>query len=52
MTELLLLLNVFFAIFCLKWAKDDFEKENDFMGWFWIVCSAWNTATVMNVIFK
>ena len=51
MTELFLVLNVAFAWYGLKSAKQDFEQENNVMGWIWIVVSAWNTAAFMNMVF-
>lgn len=45
------LINGFFAWYSLKWAQRDFDNGNSFSGWVFIVLSAWNTATVLDLIF-
>lgn len=45
-----IILNIFFAWVCLKWARRDFENGHNVMGWINIVLSAWNAATAANQI--
>lgn len=45
------LLNIIFAWVLWTWAKRDFEKGHNGLGWMNIVFSAWNAAAAANRIF-
>ena len=46
------LVNILFAILFWKFAIDAFEEENNALGWFNIVISAFNTAAVAAVLIR
>jgi hypothetical protein len=48
--NILLILNVVFAVLCWKWAHENFEKGLNSMGWIYIVASAWNAASFMATV--
>ena len=48
--NILLILNVVFAVLCWKWAHEHFEKGLNSMGWIYIVASAWNAASFMATV--
>jgi hypothetical protein len=50
MADILLILNVVFAVLCWKWANENFEKGLNSMGWIYIVASAWNAASFMATV--
>ena len=49
--NILLILNVVFAVLCWKWANENFEKGLNHMGWIYIVASSWNAAAFMATVF-
>jgi len=50
MADILLILNVVFAVLCWKWANENFEKGLNSMGWIYIVASSWNAASFMATV--
>jgi hypothetical protein len=50
MNTVFLLLNLAFAILCWKWANENFEKGLNYMGWVYIVASAWNAASIALIL--
>ena len=48
--NIMIILNILFAILFWKFAVEAFNDENDKLGWFNIFISAFNTAVVVNVL--
>jgi hypothetical protein len=46
--NIMIIINIFFAILFWKFAVEAFNNENDRLGWFDIFVSAFNTAVVAN----
>ena len=52
MADILLILNVVFAVLCWKWAMECFEDKNrQLVGWLYLIASAWNGASFMATVF-
>lgn len=51
MSDLLLFLQVIFAIVFWRQANTAFENENDYVGWLYIFISAANAAAVAATVF-
>ena len=48
--NVMIALNILFAILFWKFAVDAFEEDKETLGWFNIFISAFNTAVVVNVL--
>jgi len=51
MADILLILNVVFAVLCWKWSMECFEDENrKLIGGVYLIASAWNAASFMATV--
>jgi len=49
--NILLILNVVFAVLGWKWSMECFEDENrQLIGWVYLIVSAWNAASFMATV--
>jgi len=48
--NIFLLLNIVSAWYLWKWAKESFERKDNFWAWCFVFFSAWNAAAAANVI--
>ena len=53
MIDLMLILNLVFAVLCWRWSTECFEdEERQLVGWLYLILSAGNAASFMATILQ